>query len=877
MIVDPDRPGVDATVFSGFSGPNDITFNFTDPGVMPATQQLVPSRHAYVTNYSESTIAIVDLEPNSPTQNHVLAQARPSRPTDSTHDARALHPRDRRRRARLGGDDGLQPADDPDADAQLRPPVGRGADLRAVPPQRHHAGARRTAPTTCIRSPTARRCAPTSWPSRPRTGCPSTSSRRSGRELHSAARSRWCRSRRAASWRSSTPRSPSSSISIPSRRATAFCPSASCPSTCAPRATAASASPANTDSCDLTRVDVSTVIHSSLQSLFPDRAGRRARPPRASPQMEHQRPVDERRAARAAGAAVVDRDGAGQRLRRLAVDRTATRPAARDGFCSGGQHRAWVALPACRRHRQGAAGERRPTYPDGSTHPPCRRSSRRCASTPAASASSATSRRSSAPAECSDESRRLARCRRDRLAERHGRRHSLARRRRGRRRIAVDTEADASGVVSAGRIIIGDGYGERIDIVPFDVVHATYGTPTSVTLEPGDNGLLTPGVRVVRVGPRGRRPASSSTPWRATAPCASSISIARSSARPTPIRAGTSPAINLQQTPDLRRRRCRTRRRRRRARSAASRSAIRRRRAARRSPPRRASQLAQGQLPTDVAFVHLDAPPGNPTMTLVPPPAARACSSATSPGSSPATARGTVVNIFDACPQPNQQPSTAHAGARTPAPCVLANVPQSIKRHAWCSSATRSRCCSTSSSHRLRSGHPRFFLPTAESDSPACRACSTTPIRAPWPCRRPRRACPTAACPTPVAAAATWATCRASTSSRCRPQLLSPLSKARASTRAVYFVDPDHARNETWVLAWEGVLPGSNRTIGAPFVIADSTRPDRRLPVRLGRRLVQPRRARRRQAALPRLHRRQRVRQRRPASSACTIRAPSPT
>jgi hypothetical protein len=74
MIVDPDRPGVDATIFSGFSGPNDLTFNFTDPGVTPATQQLIPNRHAYVTNYSESTIAVVDLEPNSPTQNRVLAK-----------------------------------------------------------------------------------------------------------------------------------------------------------------------------------------------------------------------------------------------------------------------------------------------------------------------------------------------------------------------------------------------------------------------------------------------------------------------------------------------------------------------------------------------------------------------------------------------------------------------------------------------------------------------------------------------------------------------------------------------------------------------------------------------------------------------------------
>ncbi|HEY2748958.1 MAG TPA: hypothetical protein VGL86_30265, partial [Polyangia bacterium] len=74
MIVDPDRPGVDATIFSGFAGPNDITFNFTDPGVTPATTQILPDKHAYVTNYSESTIAIVDLQPGSPTQNRVLAK-----------------------------------------------------------------------------------------------------------------------------------------------------------------------------------------------------------------------------------------------------------------------------------------------------------------------------------------------------------------------------------------------------------------------------------------------------------------------------------------------------------------------------------------------------------------------------------------------------------------------------------------------------------------------------------------------------------------------------------------------------------------------------------------------------------------------------------
>jgi DNA-binding beta-propeller fold protein YncE len=73
MIVDPDRPGVDDTIFSGFSGPNDLTFNFSDPGSAQPIADIGLPHHAYVTNYSESTIAVVDLEPGSPNENRVLA------------------------------------------------------------------------------------------------------------------------------------------------------------------------------------------------------------------------------------------------------------------------------------------------------------------------------------------------------------------------------------------------------------------------------------------------------------------------------------------------------------------------------------------------------------------------------------------------------------------------------------------------------------------------------------------------------------------------------------------------------------------------------------------------------------------------------------
>jgi DNA-binding beta-propeller fold protein YncE len=74
MIVDPDRAGVDATIFSGLTGPNDIAFNFTDDGDAHPVTPLGAGRHAYVTNYSESTVAVVDLEPGSPTENRVLAR-----------------------------------------------------------------------------------------------------------------------------------------------------------------------------------------------------------------------------------------------------------------------------------------------------------------------------------------------------------------------------------------------------------------------------------------------------------------------------------------------------------------------------------------------------------------------------------------------------------------------------------------------------------------------------------------------------------------------------------------------------------------------------------------------------------------------------------
>jgi hypothetical protein len=75
MIVDPDRPGVDATIYSGFGGPDDLAFTRPrqlDGTVVPEVD--VPWEHAWVTNYTESTISIVDLAPGSTNENRVIAR-----------------------------------------------------------------------------------------------------------------------------------------------------------------------------------------------------------------------------------------------------------------------------------------------------------------------------------------------------------------------------------------------------------------------------------------------------------------------------------------------------------------------------------------------------------------------------------------------------------------------------------------------------------------------------------------------------------------------------------------------------------------------------------------------------------------------------------
>ncbi len=74
MVVDPDRPGVDETILLG-RGPTELAFNFSGAET-PAAEQLPEPRHRrlYVTNYAESTIGVIDLDPDSPTENRLVAR-----------------------------------------------------------------------------------------------------------------------------------------------------------------------------------------------------------------------------------------------------------------------------------------------------------------------------------------------------------------------------------------------------------------------------------------------------------------------------------------------------------------------------------------------------------------------------------------------------------------------------------------------------------------------------------------------------------------------------------------------------------------------------------------------------------------------------------
>ncbi|MCU1277840.1 MAG: hypothetical protein JWM53_1386, partial [bacterium] len=409
---------------------------------------------------------------------------------------------------------------------------------------------------------------------------------------------------------------------------------------------------ANSGSCDLSKIDVSTAIHSSLLSLFPSelQAGTIAASGVTSMPLTVPSTVPDDKGdlvkhlyARPSWIEMAPENDAGGMPSRHGYEDVVDGKLTHAGMCQGGDHRAWVALPGCQLvvkvHLEAAAGK--PTI--------------EAALRVDKSGVSVVNDLSTldCPVECSGPLGDSGAVDAGPLPPPSDMGVNLPTTQAWPAALAVDVESDVSSVAHAGRLIIGDGYGERIDIVPFDITAATFGAPTSVTLDPGDNGLVQPGVRVLRTGPR-----SEAGKFLYAVARDGSVRVidldrnAECETNPDPRWKG--PGVDLQETPtttpalpptpqgQARQLGC---------------FPLGDPLTPRRSPFAHSPGIAlsPGQLPVDVAFVHLDGPPQDPTGQSEPPPASPGLLVGDFAWIISSDGRGTVVNIYDACPAPNQQ------------------------------------------------------------------------------------------------------------------------------------------------------------------------------------------------------------------------------
>lgn len=386
--------------------------------------------------------------------------------------------------------------------------------------------------------------------------------------------------------------------------------------------------------------------------------------------------------------------------------------------------------------------------------------------------------------------------------------------------LSIDT-GDAPN--TGGRIIIGDAYGERLDIIPISKPTtdpgvpvadptANIGTPTAVQLETGALG-----VTVVRVSPRS--PAGKFVYAIARDGTVRVVDLDRGLECETnidPRFAGG--GIDLQQTPHstpplmadpvplARRLGCFPL-------NDPTDPVKPRRNSKARSP---GITLSTGQLPTDVAFVHVSLPAGTSDTSIVPLPAAPGLLVGDFAWIISSDGRGEVVQIFDDCPQPNQQNLNLTTGPFKYGVCDLNNVPfaitQTEEQYGHPEALLYDRI-----SHRLRGGHPRFEQPLTFSDltGMARIADETQPFGVAVPS--------TSQADGGTGDAGISANLPAFYAENVPSYLIGDdISSADVfPTRIVRFISPDDALNESWVAQWEGVIPGSDCTLGHPFVDTD--------------------------------------------------------
>jgi hypothetical protein len=333
------------------------------------------------------------------------------------------------------------------------------------------------------------------------------------------------------------------------------------------------------------------------------------------------------------------------------------------------------------------------------------------------------------------------------------------------------------------RLIIGDRTGERITFLSFDATSGTLGAPRQLTLDAGALGVL-----VLRVSPR-----SEAGKFLYAVARDASVRVIDLD-REAECETNPDPRV-LQGIPDNDPRD--------RARFFGCFPL------GDPSTPRRAPLFTSPgitlpglALPKDVAFVHVNAPP--PVATNIAPPAA-----------GPSTlvgdfawlvssdGRATVINIFDACPAPNQ-PQLKN-GAFTPA-CSLDAVDDS-RASAFANNFGHPLPMDLDRvAHRLRGGSSRFFQPANPSDNVGQTriADETNPFQL-------------SVAGVPKASNSKDLSDLPALVSEPYPPLPSPFPELPAAIdkRYLSFFDPDKVRSETWVAAWEGEVPGTHRTLAS--------------------------------------------------------------
>jgi hypothetical protein len=365
--------------------------------------------------------------------------------------------------------------------------------------------------------------------------------------------------------------------------------------------------------------------------------------------------------------------------------------------------------------------------------------------------------------------------------------------------LAIDTEGNAA------RLFIGDATGERMDVVPIDAPTGDIGQPRSLHLFPGALG-----VTVVRISPRS--PAGKflyAVARDATVRVVDLDQEFECETNPDP-RA-------FQQTQDLdkiytpRQYGCMP--------LGTPRSPL------ATSP---GIQVPGNALPKDVAFVHGDFP--DPVASNVTPLAAGPSLLAgdyawifTSDG------RGTVVNIYDACPQPNIPQETSTAPTYSAA-CVAYNVDKSRYTAETYFGNPLPRLIDRIS-HRLRGGSSRFYASINQADNTGpprfdddlqplkltvAGVSAVVPADAPVPTDMGMpdlSAPPDMGVPGPQdGGLPSLAQYPLPDGDYDKTAINNPLFNGK--NRRIAFYEPDRARLETWSISWEGTLPNTQRNLG---------------------------------------------------------------